>query len=206
METIEKEQISLFKNILSSCVNTTCKVYYDKEPILSFNPTKKQIGFISYGKATILKTDHQGNTIILKELKQNDIFSNLFLQDSEDEIYIISSTITEVIFIDYYAIIKNCTKGCPFHQNLVLHLFELLITDNKQQNEKIELLSKRTVREKIEFFLKMRINEQNVFKVTTSYKAIAEYIAVDRSHFMRELKKMEKEGLIKKEGKIILLK
>ena len=164
---------------------------------------KKQIGFIKSGKASIIKIDEHGNTTILKLLKENDIFSNLFFQNSEDEIYVISNDKTEIIFIDYYTILKNCTKGCPIHHTFVLNLFELLMKDNKQQNEKIELLSKRSVREKIEFFLKHRMNEHQVFKVTTSYTAIAEYIAVDRSNFMRELRKMEQEKIIKKEGKII---
>ena len=139
----------------------------------------------------------------MRELKENDIFSNLFFQNSEDEIYIISNEYTEVTFIDYNSTLKTCHLNCPFHTNLVVQLFELLIEDNRQQNEKIELLSKRSVREKLIFFLKRRTNKDNIFKVTTSYKAIAEYIAVDRSNLMRELNKMEKEGLIKKEGRII---
>ena len=89
---------------------------------------------------------------------------------------------------------------------MVFILFELLIRDYKQQNEKIELLSKRSVREKILFFLKSRMNENNIFKVTTSYTAIAEYIAVDRSNFMRELKKLEMEGFIEKKAKFIEMK
>ena len=141
--------------------------------------------------------------IINGELKENDIFSNLFFQETEDEIYIISNEETEVIFIDYYTILKNCNQGCPFHHKLVLTLFDLLILDNKQQNEKIELLSKRTVEEKILFFLKQRMNENNIFKVTTSYKAIAEYLFVDRANLMRELKKMEEKGLIEKNEKMI---
>ena len=141
----------------------------------------------------------------MRELKENDIFSNLFYKYSEDEIYIVSNNYTEVVFIDYYSTLKNCQKNCPYHTNLVIQLFELLIEDNRQLTEKIELLSKRSVREKITFFLKKRMNKENIFKVTTSYKAIAEYIAVDRSNFMRELNKMEKEGLLKKEGRIIYI-
>ena len=45
--------------------------------------------------------------------------------------------------------------------------------------------------------------ENNIFKVTTSYKAIAEYLFVDRANLMRELKKMEKKGLIEKKEKMI---
>ena len=202
-KTLEETKILEFKKNLSSCVNVKRKIFYNKDLILSYSPIKKKIGFINYGKANIVKMDKEGNTTIMRDLKENDIFSNLFFQNTEDEIYIISNGETEVIFIDYYNIIKNCNSNCPFHNNLILTLFDLLILDNKQQNEKIELLSKRTVEEKIIFFLKQRMNNNNIFKVTTSYKAIAEYLFVDRSNLMRELKKMEEKGLIEKKEKTI---
>ena len=192
-----------FRKNLSKCVNIKNKSYNNKELRLSYTPIKKQIGFIISGKASIVKTDINGNTTIMRELKENDVFSNLFFQSSEDEIYIISNNYTDVILIDYHSMIKNCQMNCPFHNSLVLFLFDLLIEDNKQQNEKIELLSKRSVRERILFFLKKRMNKDNVFKVTTSYTAIADYICVDRSNLMRELSKMEHEGLIEKTTKTI---
>ncbi len=197
---------SIFKENLSKCVNAHYKRFYNHDFILNYNSLKKQIGLIIYGNSTIIKTDIDGNKLILRELKENDIFSNLFYQDSKDEIYIQSnSNITEVLFIDYYALLKNCSMNCPFHNNIVLFLFELLIKDNNELNTKIELLSKRTVREKFLFFLKKRVNEYNVFKITTSIKAIADYISVDRSNLMREIKKLEQEKIIKKEGKYITL-
>ena len=205
-KTLDETRLLQFKNNLSSCVNVKRKMFYNKDLILSYAPIKKKIGFITYGKANIVKMDKNGNTTIMRDLKENDIFSNLFFQDSEDEIYIMSNGETEVIFIDYYTILKNCNKECPFHNKLILALFDLLILDNKQQNEKIELLSKRTVEEKILYFLKQRMNENNIFKVTTSYKAISEYLFVDRSNLMRELKKMENKGLIEKHDKTIIIK
>lgn len=206
IETIEKDKIIYFRKNLSNCVNVSKKVYTNKQLIISNFSTKKQIGFITYGKASIIKTDINGNTTIMRELKEDDIFSNLFFQHSEDEIYIISNNETEVIFIDYYTILKNCNKGCPFHNNLVITLFDLLIKDNRKQNEKIELLSQKTVRDKIIYFLKQRMNKDKVFKVTTSYKAIAEYIVVDRSNLMRELNKLEKEGTIERNKNTIIIK
>lgn len=205
LENTINDKLLNFRKNLSKCVNVNTKIYTNKELILSYTPIKKQIGFITYGKAFVIKTDIDGNTTIMRELKENDIFSNLFYKYSEDEIYIVSNNYTEVVFVDYYSTLKNCQKNCPYHTNLVIQLFELLIEDNRQLTEKIELLSKRSVREKITFFLKKRMNKENIFKVTTSYKAIAEYIAVDRSNFMRELNKMEKEGLLKKEGRLIYI-
>lgn len=203
LDTIENNKLLIFQKNLSNCVNVQKKIFNNKEVIINNNSSKKQIGFITYGTANIIKTDINGNTTILRDLKINDIFSNLFFQDSEDEIYIISNKTTEVIFIDYYSILKHCTKECPFHNNLILTLYDLLINDNKKQNEKIELLSQKTVREKILYFLKHRMNKDKVFKVTTSYKAIAEYIVVDRSNLMRELNKMEEEKIIKRDKDII---
>lgn len=205
IENIERQELLTFQNQLSKCVNVKYATFSNKELIINNSPTKKRIGFIIYGKASIIKTDINGNTTIMRELKQNDIFSNLFFWDSEDDIYIISNKETEVVFIDYNSILKDCTKRCPFHNKLVLTLFELLIKDNKQQNEKIELLSKRTVREKLLFFLKNRTNSNNIFNVTTSYTAIADYICVDRSNLMRELKKMDNEKIIKRDGKKIII-
>ena len=206
MKALEENKLLEFKKNLSNCVNVKHKTFSNKDLILSYYPIEKKIGFITYGKANIVKTDKEGNTTIMRDLKENDIFSNLFFQNSEDEIYIISNGETEVILIDYYTILKDCNKDCPFHNKLILTLFDLLITDNKQQNEKIELLSKRTVEEKILFFLKQRMNEKNIFKVTTSYKAIAQYLFVDRSNLMRKLKKMEKKNLIERKNKTIIIK
>ena len=197
-KTLDENELLEFKKNLTNCKNVKTKTFSNKELILSNYPINKKIGFITYGKASIMKMDKDGNTTIMRELKENDIFSILFFQESEDEIYIISNEETKVIFIDYYTILKNCNKACSFHNKLILTLFDLLVIDNKQQNEKIELLSKRTVEEKILFFLKQRMNENKIFKVTTSYKAIAEYLFVDRSNLMRELKRMEEKGLIEK--------
>ena len=194
------------KNNLSNCVNIKSNTYYNNELIANFNTNKKLIYYINHGRALIMKNDIDGNKKMLRDLKENDIFSPLFYKNFEDEIYVISnSNVTEIAVIDYSKIIKDCDMNCPFHNRLVLSLYELLIKDNREQNEKIDMMSKRNVREKIIVFLKQRTNENNVFKVTTSYKAIAEYINVDRSNFMRELNKMEEENLIKKEGRIIYL-
>lgn len=202
----EKDKYLPFKKDLSTCVNIQNKTYYDNQLITNFQHNKKQIFYIIHGKALIMKNDIDGNKVMLRDLKENDIFSYLFYKNFDDEIYVVNnSSVTEIAIIDYSKIVKDCPKNCPFHNKLVSTLYELLIEDNRQQNEKIELLSQKSVRDKINFFLRKRMNDKNIFKVTTSYKAIAEYINVDRSNFMRELNKMEKENLIKRNGRIIII-
>ena len=73
VENTINERLLHFRKNLSKCVNVTTKQYTNKELILSYTPIKKRIGFITYGKAFIIKTDIDGNTIIMRELKENDI-------------------------------------------------------------------------------------------------------------------------------------
>ena len=51
--------------------------------------------------------------------------------------------------------------------------------------------------------MKKRMNKDNIFRVTTAFTAIADYICVDRSNLMRELNKMEDDGLIERDGRQI---
>ena len=75
VENTINERLLQFRKNLSKCVNVTTKQYTNKDLILSYTPIKKRIGFITYGKAFIIKTDIDGNTTIMRELKENDIFS-----------------------------------------------------------------------------------------------------------------------------------
>ena len=140
IDNIDSDKYLYLKNYLSKCVNTSSKTFYNKELILNLNTHIKQIVFITYGHATIIKIDEDGNKIILRELKENDIFSNLFYLGSEDEIYVVSnSNITEAVFINYYSILKDCSMNCPFHNQLVLSLFDLLIKDYEESQLQLKL-------------------------------------------------------------------
>ena len=74
-KTLDETRLLQFKKNLSNCVNVKRKTFYNKDLILSYSPIKKKIGFITYGKANIVKTDSNGNTTIMRDLKENDIFS-----------------------------------------------------------------------------------------------------------------------------------
>ena len=143
---IDINSFSQIKKDLSNCVNIKNQSYYYNELITRYSNNKKQIFYITHGNALIMKINEDGNTIMLRDLKENDIFSNLFYQGIDDDIYVTSnSNITEISIIDYSTIIKDCSKGCPFHNRFLLSLFELLIEDNRQLNIKIELLSNKRV-------------------------------------------------------------
>lgn len=85
---------------------------------------------------------------------------------------------------------------------------ELFIDEIIDLNLRIELLTKRSIREKLlsyfEILSKSSMNK--VFNIPYTYTDLADYFSVDRSSLMREIKMLTDEGFIKKEGtKITLL-
>lgn len=64
---------------------------------------------------------------------------------------------------------------------------------------KIELLSIRGIRERIEQYLRIQQSrhKSNAFDIEFNREQMANYLGINRSVLSHELKKMEKEGILK---------
>lgn len=84
---------------------------------------------------------------------------------------------------------------------------ELVLKKIKNLNERIELLTGHSTREKLiryfSFLAKQNLN--NTFKLDSSLTDLADYLNVDRSAMMRELSILKSEGFIEKSGNRITL-
>ena len=72
---------------------------------------------------------------------------------------------------------------------------------------RIEVLSKRTIRDKLRAYFTI-ISARNMsksFKIPFSLTDLADYLSVDRSAMMRELKSLKEDGFIEKSGNRITL-
>ena len=74
-------------------------------------------------------------------------------------------------------------------------------------NTRTEMLTHKSVRDKLLFYFNNLSSEEKKkkFNLPFSYTDLADYLVLDRSAMMRELSKMDNEGIIKKEGKTITL-
>jgi CRP-like cAMP-binding protein len=64
-------------------------------------------------------------------------------------------------------------------------------------NQKLEILSKRTTREKLQAYFDFYRANAKKFTIPYNREELAYYICVDRSALSKELCKMRNEGLIK---------
>ena len=88
-----------------------------------------------------------------------------------------------------------------------MNLPELFLSQIIDLNMRIELLSKRTIRDKLlaYFSLVSSRNMSKSFAIPFSLTDLADYLSVDRSAMMRELKILKEEGFIEKSGNRVTL-
>lgn len=158
------------------------------------------------GRAVLLC--EEGNEYVIDELKKDAVFGEPFLLPTDfQHYYVKAEEETRVMFIDYEHVIKRCENACWHHSQLVSNLFQMTALQSRQQMERIYVLSRSTTRKKILAYLNHLSAEMHNQKIhlPMSYTALAQYLCVDRSAMTRELKNLENEGVLKKEGREIRL-
>ena len=173
---------------------------YKKDDIIILSGNKiNSVGLILSGGVKIIKEDINGNINIIAELAVSEIFGEVFACAGIEQspVTVQASENAEILFIDYKKIITSCNSACPFHAKLIENMIELLAQKNLMLNQKIEILSKRTTKEKLFCFFDYQRNTKKKFTIPFNREEMAHYLCVDRSAMSNELCKMRDEGLIK---------
>lgn len=200
---IQKEDI---KKMLK-CFEAKTRTFKKDSIIMSFLGNTSTIGIIITGKAELIRNDYNGNRTILENLNQDDIFGEIFSNYNIDELSIKATEETTVLFIDYYHITKRCKKACPYHSKLVENTLNILSQKIISINERIEILTKKTTREKLLVYFDIMSKKKlsKTFTIPFTYTNLAHYLGIDRSAMQRELKNLKEDNLIKTKNKKITL-
>ena len=118
------------------------------------------------------------------------------------EISIVATNDCKVVLFEYDVLISKVKN-----RTLLCNLYERYNNEILKLNTRIEILSKRTIREKLlTYFFVLTKNKPKVsFVLPYTYTELADYLCVDRSAMMREIKKMKDVGIIETNGKKIKL-
>ncbi len=165
------------------------------------------IGIVERGSIEISKIDLDGNSNIIDEIYENDVFVINEKVRDEDDIAIKEDN-TKIIILDYDYIIMNLGNDKEYFNQFIKNMYVILNEKLKERNKRIEILTKKTIREKILTYLDIEFNKTGSKNIYLPFylKDLANYLAVDRSAMSRELKNLKDEGFIEvKERRIIIL-
>ena len=183
-------------------------VYQNNETIMEYASSMKKIGLLLEGQAVLYCCDAEGNQYMMDELKKDSVFGEPFLLPEESlHYYVCAKASVRVLFIDYEHVIKRCENACRFHSQLVSNLLQMIAMRASQQASRIYVLSRSSTGKKLLAYLNSVAAQKQCksFVLPMSYTMLAEYLSVDRSAMMRELKNMVEEGVLQREGKKICL-
>ena len=184
---------------MSRCIDARTRRFDKGDIILLAGDPLNQIGLILSGSVIISREDVNGNTAIQAELRAPELFAEVFACAGIDHspVTVQASEKAEILFINYRKIINTCSSACGFHARMIENMLLLIAKKTLLLNQKIDILSKRTTRERILSFLDAHRGEANKFVIPFNREEMARYLCVDRSAMSNELGKMRDEGLIR---------
>lgn len=165
------------------------------------------IGIVIKGMMQIIKTDYNGTRTIIEELEENDIFGTI-ISPLSNEYDILTKEESTVYIIDYDEIKNLDLENKSYYNQFLKNLLEIIILKIEERNNRIEILTKKTIRNKLlEYFnIESKKNGLRVINLSFNFTDLADYLAIDRSAMSRELKYLKEEGFIEiKNHKITLL-
>ena len=174
---------------------------FRKGQIVAFEEENmKHIGIVLSGAVDMVKEDLWGNKTMLLRVHKDDLFGETFAC-GEDNLSVVTFVVSEdakILFLPFDRVMHSCTMACVFHHRLIENMVHIIANKNRDLMRKVEVVSKRTIREKLLAYLSIQAQcqESRYFEIPLGRMELAEYLCVDRSALTRELVKMKAEGLI----------
>ena len=200
--------LDTIKDISCNCIKMQRKTFNKGSIITTYIEKRKQICILLSGKADLIRYDLNGNKDIIESFITNDIFGEAFYPvHTNHELFVLAMDKCEVLLFLYDDIHEKCKGNCKYHSTLVSSLLELVLAQTVHQNTRIEILSKRTIRDKLLTYFSILSSKSFNKNITLpiSMTSLADYLSVDRSAMTRELKYLVDEGFIERKGNKIKL-
>ncbi len=185
---------------IRTCLCSSEKIYKKGDIIMQLDESAESLGLIDSGIAYLIRIDVFGNRSIIDYYEKGDIFGKKLSPESEiDAYFIIAKEKCKVVFINFDKLLKKCEKNCDKHSVLLNNLLMLALQKSQMH---IDILSQRTIRQKVLTYLDYLQNKNmsHTFVIPLSLSDLSDYLSVDRSAMMREIKKLKNENIIYSDG------
>ena len=203
-------QTSLFHGLSAEVFSeyssmTRVRAFSKGEIIAAEGDVCSGISVIERGEVALQKYTSDGDYSTIGLRLAGDLFGEdiLFSKDSTYPFSLEAMSSSEVLYISKDLLIKLMDKSPDVKNNYL----QMLSDKVHRKNRRIALLSQKTIRQKIAYFL-LDLREDKTAKevqLPGSREVIAKLLAMPRPSFSREMIAMEKEGLISISGRTVKL-
>lgn len=197
----------LFKGLGNHEIKQVCsfttpivREYKKNQIICHQREVVSKIGIIESGSVISMKYHFDGEVQILRIYKPNDIISldtvGTTLMTSPASL--ISQTECSILFIPYSKLLEIDRIDPVIKDRILLNINQILCNELVRLLYKIDVLSKRTLQDRVLTFLSImkEKQDQDCIEISMNQGEFAQYLCVNRSVLSKELNQMRKSGLI----------
>ena len=182
------------------CIGAYLKEYKKNQYIITLEENVEAVGILLSGKVDMIKEDLWGNKTLLVSMQGGELFGESFSCGivKNATVSFVADTASMILFLPFSRILRTCNMSCKFHHRLIENMVTVIAEKNIVLMDKVDILSKKTLREKIATYLLQEASKQQslYFDIPLGRVQLAEYLCVDRSALTRELNTMKAEGYI----------
>lgn len=198
LDNISKESIGK----MIPCFKPVFKNFQAGETILSYSDNPEQVAILLSGSAKLYFSDIEGDYGLLETYEEGDLFGDVFSLPLNGYEYTVTAvTDCHVVFISYHHILHPCCHVCEHHSQLISNLFLMTTQRSQELSLHINILGQPTTRKKLMTYLQFiqtgsGVEEGEYFEIPMSLGALSEYLCVERTAMMREIRKMNEDGIL----------
>ncbi len=201
------KRAELFKGFEECEIEQVCdftipveREYEKNQVIIHQGEPVTKIGIIRSGTVISTKYHFNGDAQILRIYKRGEVLSldtvnTTFLTSPAS---LNSQTDCSLIFISYKKLLEIGRVNPALKERIMMNSSEILSNELVRLMYKIDVLSKRTLQDRVLTYLSI-IREKkgkDTFDISMNQEQFAQYLCVNRSVLSKELNQMRKSGLI----------
>lgn len=195
-EGMEKQELL----VLLDCLSVRRTAVSRGDTVIREGDPAEFVGIVLSGRVQIIRHDYSGKRSILGDAGPSELFAEVFACAGVASLPVSAVAVSdsEILLADFRRIIHVCSSACRFHTELIQRLLRIVAEKNLLLNRKIEIISKRTIRERLMVYLSLQAEKSGSREFTIPYdrQGLADYLGVERSAMSAEISSLRKEGVI----------
>lgn len=185
---------------MTLCFKPVWKHYRRGEIIMTYDTeAPDSILVMEEGRARLDLIDEDGDLMLLETYGPGDIFGTMFTLPLESFEYTVTAEENcTVEVIDFHHVVTPCSKACPHHSKFISNLFIMTAQRSQELSLHLSLLQGSTRTRLLTYlkYLQGQHPDDETVTIPMSLTDLAEYLHVDRSAMMREIRRMNDDGTI----------
>ncbi len=156
-----------------------------------------RFGLVLEGLVQALNDDINGNRMIMANVTPGGTFGEAlcFLKEKEPGVYICAARPSVILWLSSENVLRR--ERSDFEAEMKNRFTAMLAERTLSMNDRIQILSKLTLREKIiALFSTFAHRDERTFTLPFDRNDMADYLGANRSALSRELSRMKAEGII----------